>query len=86
MAEKKVIKKKYNVLDLFCGCGGMSHGLERSKTKKSKFRLVCGIDIWNKAIESYNENFKHEGWCKDLQKFSPKKCKKEIIGDKEIRQ
>ena len=57
-----------NVLDLFCGCGGMSKGLV-----DSGLNIIAGIDVWDKAIESYNKNFDHNGYCKDLTKFSPEK-------------
>lgn len=56
----------YNVLDLFCGCGGMTKGLE-----DAGLNIIAGIDIWDKAIESYTKNFKHLGICEDLTKLSP---------------
>lgn len=56
-----------NVLDLFCGCGGMSKGL-----KDAGLNIVAGIDVWNKAIESYKQNNEHLGICEDLTKLSPK--------------
>lgn len=46
-------KNKYNVLDLFCGCGGMSWGLA-----KSGFNIVAGIDIWDKALQTFSHNHK----------------------------
>lgn len=42
---------KYNVLDLFCGCGGMSWGLH-----KKGFNIVAGIDIWDIALKTYKLN------------------------------
>ena len=57
---------KLKVLDLFCGCGGMSKGLEDAGLK-----IVAGIDVWNKAIASYKKNFNHLSICKDLRKLSP---------------
>lgn len=59
---------KYTVLDLFCGCGGMTQGLS-----DSGLNVVCGIDVWDKAIESYSKNHKHLSLCKDLTKYTPKK-------------
>ena len=61
---------KLNVLDLFCGCGGMSQGLH-----KAGLNIVAGIDIWNKAIDSYKDNFDHLAICADLTKLSPEKFK-----------
>ena len=58
--------KKFNVLDLFCGCGGMTKGLT-----DAGLNVIAGIDFWDKAVESYNQNFEHEGICADLTKLSP---------------
>ena len=44
---------KYNVLDLFCGCGGMSWGLA-----KKGFNIVAGFDIWDVALTTYQHNHK----------------------------
>jgi DNA (cytosine-5)-methyltransferase 1 len=63
-SEKKESKKI--VLDLFCGCGGMTKGLI-----DSGFEILAGIDIWDKAIENYNKNYEHEGICADLKNLSP---------------
>ena len=41
----------YNVLDLFCGCGGMSWGLH-----KKGFNIVGGIDIWDVALKTFKLN------------------------------
>lgn len=57
-----------NVLDLFCGCGGMSKGLT-----DAGLHIIAGIDIWDKAVESYNKNFNHKAYCEDLTKLSPEK-------------
>lgn len=57
-----------NVLDLFCGCGGMSKGLT-----DAGLNVIAGIDIWNKAVESYNKNFHHKAYCADLTQLPPEK-------------
>jgi DNA (cytosine-5)-methyltransferase 1 len=62
-----------NVLDLFCGCGGMSTGLTQAG-----FTILAGIDIWDKAVESYTANQNHPAYCKDLTTFSPQDCENEI--------
>jgi len=64
-------KQKINVLDLFCGCGGMSKGLT-----SAGLNIIAGIDIWDKAINSYKKNFKHEAICADLTKLSPESFQK----------
>ena len=59
---------KLNVIDLFCGCGGMSKGLT-----DAGLNVIAGIDIWDRAIESYNQNFNHPAYCQDLTQFPPEK-------------
>ena len=45
------------VIDLFCGCGGLSLGFE-----KAGFQLVRAFDNWDKAVNIYNKNFiDHKG-------------------------
>ena len=61
-------KNTLNVLDLFCGCGGMSKGLT-----DSGLNVIAGIDIWDKAIENYNKNYLHKAYCEDLTKLPPEK-------------
>ena len=57
-----------DVIDLFCGCGGMSKGLT-----DAGLNIIAGIDIWDKAVESYNKNFEHKAYCEDLTKLPPEK-------------
>ncbi|MBF0416404.1 MAG: DNA cytosine methyltransferase [Magnetococcales bacterium] len=40
------------VLDLFCGGGGSSWGAH-----KAGARIVCGVDAWDVAIKTYQDNF-----------------------------
>ena len=60
--------KTLNVLDLFCGCGGMTNGLT-----KAGLNVIAGIDVWDKAVESYNKNYNHKAYCADLTELSPEK-------------
>ncbi len=55
-----------NVLDLFCGCGGFTTGL-----RNSGLNVIAGIDIWDKAIQSYSTNHDHLSVCTDLSKLPP---------------
>ena len=55
-------KKKYNVLDLFCGCGGLSKGFEMAG-----YNIVLGVDFNEPALKTYAYN--HHGskiLCGDL--------------------
>jgi DNA (cytosine-5)-methyltransferase 1 len=60
--------KSINVIDLFCGCGGMSKGLT-----DAGLNIIAGIDVWDKAINSYKKNFHHQAICQDLTKLPPEK-------------
>lgn len=47
-----MVNKKYNVIDLFCGCGGFSQGF-----RQANFNILLGIDLWEDAITTYRHNF-----------------------------
>lgn len=60
--------RQYNVLDLFCGCGGMSWGLS-----KSGFNILAGVDSWNIALSTFRNN--HRGArtiLTDISRMAPK--------------
>ncbi len=44
--------KKYNVVDLFCGAGGMSLGFEMTEG----FKIIGAIDNWQPAIDTFLHN------------------------------
>lgn len=54
LSGKGMNMEQYNVLDLFCGCGGMSWGLS-----KKGFNIVAGFDIWDVALNTYQHNHKN---------------------------
>ena len=49
------------VVDLFCGCGGLSLGF-----MKAGFEIAAGFDFWDEAIEVYKSNFNHPVIKQDL--------------------
>lgn len=56
---------KHRVLDLFCGCGGLSEGF-----RLAGYDIVMGIDINPAAIETYNHNFgSGKGICCNLLNY-----------------
>lgn len=55
---------KLRIVDLFCGCGGMSLGLE-----KAGYDVVAGFEIWKPAMSVYAANFKHPVVEQDLSKI-----------------
>lgn len=54
MMRDVIVMAQYNVLDLFCGCGGMSWGLA-----KKGFNIIAGFDIWDIALKTYKHNHKN---------------------------
>lgn len=55
-----------NVVDIFCGCGGLSLGFQ-----KAGFNIVRAFDNWDKAIDIYNSNFNHEAELVDAYNLTP---------------
>ena len=47
-------KSDMTFVDLFCGAGGLSKGLEMSGLEG-----ICGLDWFNEACMTYNRNFDH---------------------------
>ena len=41
-----------NCVDLFCGCGGLSLGF-----LQAGYKIVLGIDSWEKALNIYKKTF-----------------------------
>ena len=55
------------VLDLFCGCGGLSTGFIQAG-----FNVAYGIDCWNVSLSSFSENHKNvKTLCCDLSTLDP---------------
>lgn len=70
---------KYNVLDLFCGCGGLSLGFE-----EAGYNVLLGIDIWEDALKTYAYNHKHsKTLCADMLTLRGEDVK-DIIGDNSV--
>ena len=77
--KNAVLSNKLNVIDLFCGAGGMSHGFE-----KAGFNVLLGIDSNENAIKTFNKNHKFaKGLCKDMTSLSVNEIK-QIIRNKRI--
>ena len=66
------MKKSLNVLDLFCGAGGLSEGF-----RKAGFNICLGIDNDRDALETFRLNHKESKIiCADISNLT----KKEIAG------
>ena len=73
------IEQKYNVLDLFCGCGGLSLGFE-----EAGYNVLMGIDIWEDALKTYAYNHKNsKTLCADMAKLRGEDVQK-CIGDNKV--
>ena len=60
------MKKKLNVIDLFCGCGGLSQGFE-----KAGYNILIGVDFEQSALDTFSLNHKRSVALKlDLSKDS----------------
>lgn len=49
------------VVDLFCGCGGLSLGFQ-----KAGYEILAAFDNWDEAITVYHNNFNHPVLKQDL--------------------
>ena len=71
---------KYNVLDLFCGCGGLSLGF-----KMADFHLVGAVDFNKAAMETHKNNFKCEfEYCGDISEISDNFILKNLKGKVDV--
>jgi DNA (cytosine-5)-methyltransferase 1 len=71
--------KSLSFIDLFSGCGGLSHGLEMSGHK-----CLLGVDANKEAIQSFAANHPHaEVFLGDIKKLSDKKLK-ELLKNQKI--
>lgn len=69
-------KTSFNFIDLFSGCGGLSHGLEMAG-----HNCLLGVDMDKDAIESFKANHKNaEGIVIDIAKLTKGKLEKLLGG------
>ncbi len=71
--------KKLTFIDLFCGCGGFSLGMENAG-----LQCLAAIDFNKEAIAVFQENFSHVPHIleKDIIRFSPNELNQLIGGAK----
>lgn len=64
----------YNVIDLFCGAGGMSYGFEQAG-----YQIILGIDNDSKALETFKKNHKNaQAMCRDISQLTAQDIYKKI--------
>ncbi len=67
-----------NVIDLFCGCGGMSLGFE-----KAGYNVLLAIDAWQDALDTYKFNRDNDHTlCADLTTLNPHDVAPQLGGSK----
>lgn len=59
----------YQVLDFFCGCGGMSLGFAALSRILPIFEIVGGCDIENDALSTFTRNFNAPGINIDIRRL-----------------
>lgn len=67
-------KSQMTFVDLFCGAGGLSKGLEMSGLEG-----ICGLDFFKEACMTYNRNFHHPCVNGDIKEPSMKKLFYETV-------
>jgi len=53
-------------LDLFCGAGGFTLGLQRAG-----YDVIAGVDYNEQAVQTYDENFDHPAYQYNLAEVNP---------------
>ncbi|MEW6330296.1 MAG: DNA cytosine methyltransferase [Pseudomonadota bacterium] len=78
--NKKAFGCELRLIDLFCGCGGFSLGMERAG-----FRVLAAIDFNAEAIATFRRNLPHVPHAleRDLTKFRPQELGK-LIGREQV--
>lgn len=70
---------KYNVVDLFCGAGGLSYGFERAG-----FNVLLGVDNDTAALKTFEFNHKNsKSICGDITQISYDDIRN-VIGEQNI--
>lgn len=71
----KNINKRLNVIDIFCGAGGLSYGFY----KNHNFNIICANDIEKDMTETYKSNHKDiPVYNMDIKNFNLALLKKEL--------
>ena len=61
--------KELRVLDLFCGCGGLSYGISLAELAGYKLKVVAGLDFNPASIETFKLNHPDaKSYCVDIRK------------------
>ncbi|MCY4644626.1 MAG: DNA cytosine methyltransferase [Bacteriovoracales bacterium] len=73
------MSKHLTFVDLFCGCGGFSKGMEMAG-----HRCLLGVDFDKEAIETFRQNHKWaQVFCGDIAALTKKRLR-DLLGDQKI--
>jgi len=66
------MKKKFVVVDMFCGAGGESTGIMQAAQEKGMKVSLTAINHWERAIETHAANHPNaEHWCQSVEQLDP---------------
>lgn len=65
------MKMKIEAIDLFCGIGGLTYGLQNANIK-----VIAGLDNDKSCKYSYTTNNNSKFLCEDVSKYDFKEMKK----------
>jgi DNA (cytosine-5)-methyltransferase 1 len=73
--------RRYTVVDLFCGAGGLTLGFKQAEYKGYGFKVVAAVDVWERACETYKVNHPEvEVICGDIREDWVKRRLTEVAG------
>jgi DNA (cytosine-5)-methyltransferase 1 len=55
--REMVTAPDFKVIDLFSGCGGLTHGLHQVSIDGAKFKTLAAVDVWQSACDTLKQNF-----------------------------
>jgi len=50
------VDRKFTVVDLFCGAGGLTLGFKMASYRGFTFKIIAAVDNWKRAVETYEAN------------------------------
>ncbi|MHB8132508.1 MAG: DNA cytosine methyltransferase [Mobilitalea sp.] len=71
--------KEKNVIDLFCGCGGLSYGF-----KMAGFNVLLGIDNWEDALITYQNNLESKVLRSDVSEIGGEEISSQLSGEIDV--